>query len=116
MEAGIGNVNFYVMLTDSYCIVCVPVLLTGSVPVCIEALQYPYQICIHNETDQNIQMLRANVDPQYTASIVPSSFCPYLCLSFCLCHLFLSPSCCLLNLHPPETRKQYMDIEDGCLS
>ena len=52
-------------------------------------------------------MLIVDVDPLCTASLVLSSFCPYLYLSFCPCHLVLSPSYCLLNLHPPKNRKQY---------
>jgi hypothetical protein len=77
--------------------------------VCTEVPQYPCQICNHNVTGQNIQMLIVDVDPLCTASPVLSSFCPYLCLSFCPCHLFLSPSYYLLNLRPPKNRKQHTE-------
>jgi hypothetical protein len=53
-------------------------------------------------TGQNIQMLAVGVDPLYTALLVLFSSCPYLSLSFCPCHLVLSPSYYLLNLHPPK--------------
>jgi len=78
--------------------------------VCIEVPQYPCQIYNHNVTGQNIQMLIADVDPLCTALLVLSSFCPYLCLSFCPSHHVLSPSYCLLNLHPPKNKNKAQTV------
>ena len=82
-----------------------PGLLKDLILMYTEALQYLYQKYNHNETGQNIQMLREDTDLLYI--ILSFLSFSYLCLYYlfsCPCHLFLSLSYCPLNLHLPEIR------------